>query len=413
MTKRNLRFFAIGFLATSAMSLLTGCGKTAFMVSSATQRQQAPGNFIVPPKVDILLAEDDTGSIKEVYGAIAQQVPGFLAGLESKGWDYHFATAALTTDRTLDQVTASKHDGNWGTLWQPPYPGALPNGPGTILSSLFRTTSQYTDFISYADTTNAGNGNEPGLETIRRALYNRAAGTNFLRPDAMLVVLVLGNGEDTSKVNYCNRGDGVTVPCESVGAPACSDISQAYPGSTCGSRNVSFNWYKSQLQALKASPSQLKVYSAVAPYQTSNCLGSRSYAGGRYIQMATETGGEAYDVCSRNISGVLSSLSSSLQATKLAMRTRYLFIDQAPEVSTIQVVKYVGGDASQAVTIPMDATNGWTYAGYVSNVYAIDSPVNMNLSSGYAIELHGSAKLQGEDLADVTYKHEGAQDSAN
>jgi hypothetical protein len=41
--------------------------------------------------------------------------------------------------------------------------------------------------------------------------------------------------------------------------------------------------------------------------------------------------------------------------------------------------------------------------GGAENVYTIDSPVPMNLGSGYAIELHSSAKLEGDDSANVMY----------
>ena len=36
----------------------------------------------------------------------------------------------------------------------------------------------------------------------------------------------------------------------------------------------------------------------------------------------------------------------------------------------------------------------------------------MNLSSGYAIELHGSAKLSGDDTAKVDFKPAGWQNTA-
>ena len=41
---------------------------------------------------------------------------------------------------------------------------------------------------------NEANGLEPGFETILRTLVDRTPGTGFLRDDAMLVVLVMGNG---------------------------------------------------------------------------------------------------------------------------------------------------------------------------------------------------------------------------
>ena len=86
-------------------------------------------------------------------------------------------------------------------------------------------------------------------------------------------------------------------------------------------------------------------------------------------------------------------------------------IDQAPELSTIRVTKYLGGDTRQPQVIPQDPVNGWTYAGYLTDVPVIDQPIPMNHQSGYAIELHGTAKLIGGDTASVEWKPEGARDS--
>jgi hypothetical protein len=384
-----------------SLALLTGCGKQAFVVTDAKALQKSPGHYFIPPKVDILLAEDDTGSMYEAYAQISQQLPLFLQGLESKGWDYHFATTALTnTNRPINQVAGSRYDVNWGVEWQPPFPGATPDLPGMIVESFFRKAGEYGEFIGPSDINNSLNGYEPGLEGIRHALYNRVGGSGFLRPDAMLVIIVVGNGQDTSGVSYCYQwGAGSYVPCEQTGGSP-----QTW--------SSSFNYYKQQYQALKASPSLVKFYAAVGKTVSSNCLGGTSAIGSRYSNMASQLGGASYDVCAQPISSILDSMSNHLQVQKLGFRTRYLFIAQRPDESSIRVTKYAGGRADQAQAIPQDPVNGWTYAGYVENVFAIDSPVPMNRQSGYAIELHGSAKLVGDDTADVTFRPYGAAPSS-
>ncbi len=405
-------FLLSGLIALSAA--LSGCGRQAFVVAATTAAQKAPGSFNIPPKVDILLAEDDSGSIKPIYSQIASQMPAFLNGLEAKNWDYHFVTAPLTADRVMTQVVAAKYDPNWGSLWKAPFPGADISQIAAVTASVFRTPESYSGFLTYSDTSNAASGSEQGFENIRNALVSRAAGTGFHRQDALLVVLVVGNGQDTSKVNMCRRAvDGIVIPCEDTGAPLCSDISQATGSNTsCGSKQVSFDWYKSQFKALRPDSKQVRLYAAVSPQGSYSCMGAGAYAGTRYTQMASDLGGQSYDVCTQAVSTVLDSLSSSLEITKVAMRTRYLFIERAPDTATLQVTKYLNGDAAAAVSIPQDATNGWTYAGQVSDVYAIDYPIPMNLSSGYAIELHGSAKLSGDDTAKVDFKPAGWQNTA-
>lgn len=400
-------------LSTLAIAtLLSSCGKQSFVVTDSTQKVQGPGSFTIAPKVDLIFVEDDTGSIFEAYDDISKQVPVFLSNLQTKGWDFHFATVPLTTDRALDQILASKHDGGWGPEWTAPYPGAIINSPGTVNPIFFVRPENYTGFITDSSLSVGANGSEPGFRTLRKALYEREPGTGLIRNDALTVVFIMGNGDDTSDINYCPRADGIKVPCEAVGNPVCTTMDQATaPGATCGSSNLSFEFYKSLFRATKSNPALLKFFSATANKKGGGCLGGYSYVGTRYQQMATSLGGQNFDICSQSISSVLDSLSSQLQGIRVAFRTRYLFIDKEPNPATIKVTKFAGGDPNQPSVIPEDASNGWKYVGKVSNVFSIDSPIAMNLSSGYAIELSGSAKLVGEDTAQVDFKPFGAKDS--
>lgn len=368
--------------------------------------------FAVPAKVDVLLVEDDTGSMNEIFPQVSSGIPSVLSTLESNGWDYHFATISLTTLRNNYQVTASHYDGNWGSAWTAAYPGAAQYDSQTVSSNAFRTTSQYSDFLDRYSIVN-NSGSEPGLQNIASSLYNmKYDGMNFLRDDAMLVVLVVGNGDDTSGINYCKRSDGVVVPCEDAGYAACTSSDPAdynAPGKTCGSKTVSFNYYKSLFAGLKGSSSLLRFYAAVSSMKVSNltCQGSNAYVGTRYMQMASALNGKSYNICGGTsaISSALSSLANDLTTTRLSLQTRYLPISQEPDTSTIVVTRNDG------VVIPQSATNGWTYAGYLNGAYAIDYPVPMNQFSGYAIELHGSYKLIGDQNAKVSYTGKGLHNS--
>lgn len=394
--------------------VLGGCGKQGFIVSPSQVAQKAPGTYSIPPKVDILLVEDDTGSVLEIYSSLAQQIPQFLNNLQGKDWDYHFATIPLTTDRSLDQIMASQYDSNWGEKWIAPYPGASPNGPGTVLSSLFRFPSDYSDFLFPSATSN---GSEPGLETLTSTFKNRLKGTSFLRDDALLVVFVVGNGQDTSRVNMCYRSDGggnqFTAPCDLLNAPPCTSLDEAgAPGKTCASGQISFDYYKNQLLNISPTTHQMKFFAAVSPYTSTQCLGNGAYAGTRYMNMASALNGKSYNICTQSVSSILSDLSENLQSTKLAMRTRYLFVEQEPDSSTIRVTRNIGGDTKNSVVIPESESDGWTYVGYQTDIYAIDSPIPLNLASGYAIELHGSAKLVGDDTASVQFFPKGLVNAA-
>jgi hypothetical protein len=403
-SSRAISAISTAILAGGLALLATGCGKTALVAVGSATQFAAPGHFTVPPKVDILLAENNTGKMTAAYPVISQQMPQFLTTLQTQGWDYHFATIPLSIDPSLPvpltQVMASQYDSNWGSQWLVPFPGAAPGAPGTINPTFFTLPQNYTSFMnvqSFLDS-QPQNGQETGFETISRAFSASLGTSNFLRSDALLVILVAGIGNDTSGVTFCALPDNQLVPCEEVD-PA------------LGTEQSSFNHYLSAFQALKQHSSQVQFYAAVAAEFSSSCVGGSSYTGTRYMNMASSLNGQSYDLCSVPVSTVLSGIASNLSAVKGDYHTHYLFISQDADPTSIVVTKNPGGDPTQAVTVPQGSSNGWTYAGYVSNVYTIDYPYPMDQASGYAIELNGSAELVGDDTASVSFKPAGTQNS--
>lgn len=402
---RKLATLALGLAASSAA--LAGCGRQSFTVTPSVAEQQSPGSFIVPPKVDILLALDDSGSMFETRNQIRSQMPGLLAKMEASGWDYHFATTPLVSvTAAVNQVMASKHDINWGTERITAFPGAPFTNTGLVSSSAFRKPEQYTQFVL----PNQTSGVEPGLESIRRALTGRTSsgatlsnklpGTGFLRSDALLVIIVVGNGEDTSGVTMCTRPqDGFLVACESIGQP--------------GTAASSFTSFKNSILGLKNSADLVQLHAAVATQNHANCFGGPATKGARYMDMASALGGTVQDVCTTSVATILDKIEQDLGIQRRSFRTKYLFLAQEPEESSIRITKFVGGQSTQAVDIPRDAVNGWTYLGFQQNLAAIDYPVPMNFQTGYAIELHGTAKLLGDDTARVETTPAGAAPAAS
>ena len=407
---------------TALAALTAGCGQQAFQASASIEAQQAPGTFVVPPKVDVLLVQDDTGGVMEAFSQLNSQMPTFLTDLTQRGWDYHFATVPLTTFRAINQVQASRYDGNWGSQWLAPFPGAsLATLFGQVAAQAFRLPENYHDFLNGSRLSNSLEGREPGFLNLRQQLrHSSMTSTGFLRADSMLAVLVVGNGEDTSGVNICPRnggngnvaceraGDNYGIPC---GAPG------ANPAPYCASAEQSFGTYRSFFQTFKANPQQIKMYAAVAQERSAgNCLGSHAFAGTRYSRMATDLGGTSFDLCEQPVNQILDSMADHLQGAKYSMRTEYLFIAQAPKDDEMfKVYRNPGGNTSAAVMIDRDPAhlNGWDYVGQVNDVFTIDSPAPMNRASGLAIRLYGTAKLMGNDTATVRYNPAGTGDTVS
>lgn len=402
-TRSGPRWARLAVLTILGAFSLTGCGRQEFVPVSSAAGQQSPGFFNIPARVDILLAQDDTGSIYEANG-INSQLSNFLTGIQAQGWDYHFATTPLAHPRAMDQVIGSQYDTNWGSNWLAPYPGASRPAPGTmgmIVPQFFRTPDNYTGLIAASQITNSDNGTEPGLATILDALDSRATGTGFLRDDAMLVIFVVGNGNDNSGVIYSSQSGGLVVPS---GTQQNCVTKEGQTGQACTEA-----FYQSEMRKLRPNPKQIQFHAAVAAqaYSNGGCQGGNSWIGTRYVNMVGAIGGSHYDVCTTPIATIFDKLAASLQAQKVAYARHYLFISADPDLASLHVYRYVNGDSSQSQEIPQDATNGWTYAGYQTNVYAIDEPFPMSLTTGYAIELHGTAKIRGNDQANVVFKPSG------
>lgn len=397
---KTLNRFSIA-ACTSLSLLLAGCGSDQFRTANYNERQTAPGTFTIPAKVDIVMAVDDTGSMGDIWGSIRGQIPAFLGALESSGWDYRFAAIPLTKDKQISQIVASRYDGNWLQYggWLAPYPGANPNTAGMFVNprELFKMPSQYSEYIQ-----NFYNGgmHEPGLDTIVRNLKSGFTRTSLLRNDAMLVVVPITNGEDTSRIadyGVCNSYNPTNYQ---YNEPGCVQARQA-----------SFNALLNDFRTVKATPALLRMYSAASFRQYGSAQGAfcdgSQLAGTRYIDMANALGGKGINICSSSASSLLSTLSSELQSTRLNLKTRYLVIDKKPNLATVQITAQ---RTSGSTLIPQDPNNGWTYIDSLGpitvNTVELDTPngpIGLTQATGYVFELRGSAVLIGDETADVKY----------
>lgn len=418
----------------SFAAMSAGCGKQAYVVTSSQAQQQAPGSFKVPPKIDVLIVQDDTGSSRPIFASISSQLDGFLSTLQGEGWDYHLATIPLTSYRAINQVQASVYDPNWGSAWQAPYPGAQTSHIETVSAGSFRTPGQYTDFLSGANTSTALQGAEPGLSNLYTMLSDSSmTSTGFLRPDAMLAIVLLSTGDDTTGRNYCSGNyaqvDGWEGPCDLISLAK----NGSNPSIVCGHAGANAspycNNYQSSMQPYEnyianykgaGNSNKIRIYPVVSNEHRVTglaCMGTNAFLGQRYQDLANFVGGQSFDICTTPIPNVLDSIAQNLSTIQLNFYTSYLFIAQNPDPTSIVVWRNPGGDASQRVQIPQDANNGWTYAGYVSNVFTTSigsptAPASLNQGSGYAVQLHGSGLIGGTDTATVDFKPNGSQNSA-
>ncbi|MCC7440438.1 MAG: hypothetical protein IT285_02325 [Bdellovibrionales bacterium] len=411
----------VGGITLALFLSSAGCAPPEYRSVDSVEAQQAAGQFTVPAKVDILLAEDDSGSMYGMFDQIESQLPQFLAGLESSGWDYRFATVPLTTPRALTQIMASRYDGNWAPegQWREPFPGAAGAFNDLWLTGAFVSTSyfrfppgytgsdsdDYTHFLTTADLSTSNGSLEPAFQTMHGALDGNSTG--FLRPDAMLVLFTISNGNDSSGLNFCKRQDGQTVPCENAASASCpAGYGYDYQTHSCRqmTNTISLDQFAQDFRDLKGgNAAQVKYYSAVSTIKRSNCLGANAKDGYRYESMAARLNGWTRDLCTNSLSSILGDLESTLVSQRLDMRTRYLVIEQEPNLSTVKIYRKVGGSSSNRELIPQNASNGWSYIGHQTQLATIDYPAPLNRRTGYFFRLNGSSALIGADSADVEY----------
>ena len=403
-------------IVAATLALLPACGKQQFQKTTNTVSASGAGAYAIPAKVDVVVFQDDTGSMMSAQAEMQSKAASLLQDLSNSGWDYRFMILPLTQKRTMAagsvQIAASQQDLNWKNEsegWSPPYPGMDEMLADRVLNGFFARPYGYgyaptfSNWLTDGETHGTAGSVELGLKNITEELTGstRLNSIGFARNDALLVPIVIGNGDDTETFGY---------------GPSCSSSpygSYQYTHDCDKDNNYPvLHSYANQILSSKGNNvSKIRLFAAVSTIANrplSSCYGGDgnngiTHSGSRYQVLAAALNGRSYDLCTRGVSGIFDDIKGALLSVKQTYRQKYLFIAEEPVQSSITITKYIGGSASNAVSIPFDSTNGWTYAGYQTNLNAVDYPTPMFPQTGYAIELHGSAKLVGDDRADVKY----------
>ncbi len=372
--------------------LASACGPQAFVPGVVRSRQSAAGSITIPAKVDVVFGLSQNMTMLNILPGLQGEISNFMGKLQNSGWNYRFVGIPLgysqihnsTVFPITGKVSVSRYDNNTPLAdWLPPYPGANYNDPLLgIASNLISPTFTYpAPSISSGDTVY---GLEYGLRNQAEFIGRADVQNNFLRPDALLAVITLSNGED--------RSFGTPPPAGTTGAWT-YNIPQV-------------NSALSTISSVKSTPGLVKYYSMVNHLNLS-CRGYGSWSGIRYENFADHIGGGKVDICTVPLAAAFSAVAQKIQGTPLPFRRNFLTLATEPRAGTIRVIRYANGDTGSPVEVPEDATNGWTYSGYLTSQATIDYPLPMDVRTGYMIELHGTARLNGSDLADVIYQNIG------
>lgn len=357
------------FTATTLLVALSSCGQQTFDVVHTQDQSEAAGAISIAPKIDIVLAVDNSGSAFEIQNRLNASLRKFLIGLNQQNWDFRVTAISLLGTPSLGSISASKYDAN-SRSWAQPYPGAPKTS--TIPSSYFVAPEDYVVSTNPGLTT----GSEPGLTNISTFLNQPATKNYFIRKEAALAIIVLSNGNDTS--------DGMDY--------------SAYPWGPV--MNVSSRLLSS-----------IRDSKGMSLGQTVHLFPVVTSKGTRYKSTGQSLGGHAsIDLNAYSMDNILGMIRGQLEAITLNFTKRFIQIAKRPNEGTIRVTKFSNG---QSIQVPpsVQGSAGWRYIGNV-NVPMISAPIEMDFRTGYTIELVGGTyDLIGKDTASVDYLEFGVNPS--
>ena len=233
--------------------------------------------------VDILWMVDSSGSMAAEQEALGENFSSFLAIVDQLGLDYRIGV-----------VTADLDDG-----------GLLHGSPAYVTADTADASAVFADNVLVGQ---IGSGAEQGLDSVRLALVDGAAG-DFLRPSAQLRVISVSDEDD-----------------QSVSLPAVSG-------------------YIAEWQSLKASPTYV-IHSDISGGSTGcNSGGATADPAPRYLEATALTGGISTPVCDANWIQTLTNLAwlADSYADTFALSQPAIPSSVTPFVDAIQV------------------SSGWTY----------------------------------------------------
>jgi hypothetical protein len=224
------------------------------------------------PETDVLFIVDDSASMAEEQGLLANSVSAFLSTADTMQSDYH--VAVVTTD--MDDSTRS------GNFQGSPKVITRGTGAASQLASRIRALGSN------------GSGIEQGLGAMYAALSDplindAQANGGFLRPEARLAVVTVSDEDDQS--------------------PAGSDFYRDFLVHLKGAYGAPFVSF-----AAIVGPSNMTNAAGEPGCTTSG--GNDAVTGTRYLAVQSATGGSFHSICTNNWTSVSTDLGQSLFAAR-------------------------------------------------------------------------------------------------
>lgn len=322
----------LSLLFVISMFMMAGCGQGSpsfSVLPTGDTFKQSAASF--NNQLDILWVVDNSGSMGPLQTNLVSNFNSFISNFQTQGYDFRMAVTtsdAYKADPTLNGYSSSNS-------------GLAKFSDGTnpftnVFVIIPSTPNLASTFVTNATTGSNGSGDERVFSSFRTAL-NSSLNPSFLRSTSFFSIIILSDEDDFS-------GNG---RCENCGTD------HNYNASTLDTVAS----YENYLDALTVSTGVTRRYNVnsiavldSACQQSHVQQSSTTIIGQRYIQMTNDTQGILGSVCDASFSTSLNNI-----AGQIATLSTQFYLTQTPQVSTIVVLV-------NNVTIPQNATNGWTYS---------------------------------------------------
>jgi hypothetical protein len=319
----------VAAMAIAGLGMVTGCGSPQnFGLNPAAQ---SFGQVVTyNTQVDLMMVISTTSSMGKKQEQLASQFYPFINYLAKSQFDFHIAVT--TTDMSANGAQGS-------------FVGATP-----VLSKSTPNLQQI--FVSNVSQGTSGSDLTRGLLAMQTALSPGLLSTKnagFFRDSAMLAVVFMTDEDDesvNSTQSYIDFLDKLKPP---------------FPYGARG-------WVANSI-VVPSLDDQCKTYNSTS---TGNLYAS---PGMRYMDLSSASGGSVESICGPD----LIAASSDIKERISEMLTRY-HIDRTADPLSIKVFE-------DGVSVPKDATNGWTF----------DVPSN-------TITFHGTAVPGANSKVQVAYQ---------